>query len=102
MNGEVNNGGPAFPHEFKHGDGRVQRTSGMTLRQYAAIHLCVPDSGTDWLDAMIRKARRDDIAAKAMQGSLADGSEIYKHDEFSRWCYKLADAMPKAREGGAA
>ena len=29
---------------------------GMDLRQYAAIHLRLPDSGLDWLDEMIRKA----------------------------------------------
>lgn len=40
--------------------------TGLTPRQYAAIHLCVPDSGLDWLDAMIDRARRDEFAEKAM------------------------------------
>jgi hypothetical protein len=32
----------------------------MSLRAYAAVHLRVPDSGIDWLDEMIRKARELD------------------------------------------
>jgi len=31
---------------------------GMSLRQYAAIHLQVPDSGIDWLDKMIKESRK--------------------------------------------
>jgi hypothetical protein len=30
----------------------------------------VPDSGTEWLNAMIRKARRAELAGKAMQAIL--------------------------------
>ena len=30
----------------------------MKLREYAAIHLRVADSGVDWLDEMIRGARK--------------------------------------------
>ncbi len=62
---KINHGGPAFPHKL---DDRYEPdTSGMTLRQYAAIKLRVPDSGTDWLDQMIQQSLRDDFAAKAMQ-----------------------------------
>jgi 23S rRNA-/tRNA-specific pseudouridylate synthase len=28
----------------------------LTQREYAAIHLAVPESGTEWLDEMIRKS----------------------------------------------
>jgi hypothetical protein len=28
----------------------------MTLRQYACIHLCVPDSGIEWLDKIIKRS----------------------------------------------
>ena len=55
--------GPAFPRDHAN-DGH----NGMTLRQYAAIKLRVPDSGSDWLDAMIRTSVRDDRAAQIMQG----------------------------------
>ncbi len=30
---------------------------GLTKKEYAAIMLLVPESGTDWLDDMITKAR---------------------------------------------
>ena len=71
--------------------------TGMTLRQYAAIKLKVPDSGTDWLDNMITKSLKNDFAAKAMQGLLtstncSDAAIIIKD------AYKIADAMLKARE----
>lgn len=45
---------------------------------------------------------RDYFAAKAMQGSLAEGSEIYKPSDFAEWCYAMADAMLAAREKGGA
>ena len=45
---------------------------------------------------------RDYFAAKAMQGSLAEGSEVYKPSDFAEWCYAMADAMLEAREKGDA
>lgn len=44
--------GIASEYEIEH--------NGMTLRQYAAIKLKVPNSGTDWLDEMIEEANRLD------------------------------------------
>ena len=60
-----NTGGPAFPlpnHTKRWNDleKRYEQDEGMTLRQYAAIKLKVPDSGTDWLDEMIVKANEID------------------------------------------
>lgn len=79
---------------------RAEAVGGMTLRQYAAIKLRVPDSGTDWLDAMIVEAKRDELAAKAMQGLIA-GTGIWAHDEDDSGLQKnaclIADAMLKAR-----
>ena len=68
-------GGSAFPGESvvkngMHSTVRVNN-SGMTLRQYAAIKLRVPDSGLDWLDEMIREGRRMDYAGQALAGMLA-------------------------------
>jgi hypothetical protein len=57
-------GGPAFP--FVDSASPMEHP-GMTLREYAAIKLKVADSGLEWLDEMITKSMRDDIAAKAMQ-----------------------------------
>lgn len=36
----------------------------MSLREYAAIHLRVPDSGNGWLDKMIKRSRELDRAKK--------------------------------------
>jgi len=98
---KVNDGGPAFPSN------RDMRYGGMTLRQYAAIKLRVPNSGADWLDEMIRTSLRDDLAAKAMQACYAD---YCKHADVQGYvegwrvgvakdAYESADAMLAAREG---
>lgn len=93
-------GGPAFPvntQRFEDGSINVYPESGMTLRAYAAIKLRVPDSGIDWLDAMIRAALHDELAAKALQGKLADN--LYSGDPFETalLAYEYADTMLKAR-----
>ena len=56
----TNTGGPAFPQCIYNMKGGYDITGGMTLRQYAAIHLKVPNSGTDWLDEMIEEANKID------------------------------------------
>lgn len=103
------NSGPAFPCETvgtdKHGEYRLPY-QGMTLRQYAAIKLRVPNSGTDWLDEMIFASLRDDLAAKAMQ-SLISGGVPHRVEEddrdltFAQWVAKnahgFADAMLASR-----
>lgn len=98
-----NDGGPAYPipceddrdcgPRFESGYG------GMSLRQYAAIKLRVPDSGTDWLDDMIRRSLRDDLAAKVMQGTcaLSEASEV-SDDRVAIIAFRLAGAMLAARE----
>lgn len=97
-------GGPAFPSGLveNEADEVDSLHKGMTLRQYAAIKLKVPDSGTDWLDSMIEKSLRDDFAAKTMQGvisTLEEGEDF--NDRGCEWAYKVADDMLKARKGGA-
>ena len=111
---KVNDGGPAFPGgavrktrpahdpgaDFRVTDITEPKQSGMTLRQYAAIKLRVPNSGTDWLDEMILASLRDDLAAKAMQGMA--GSHGYcergwDQKDLSRQAYELADATLSAR-----
>ena len=88
MSEKIETGGPAFPRQ-------PGGYMGMTLRQYAAIKLRVPNSGTDWLDEMIRQSLRDELAGKAMQGILSGGlASRLSFDE----AYSSADAMIKARE----
>lgn len=106
MSTNTEGGAPAFPHD----DRALQfERAGMTLREYAAIKLRVPESGTEWLDAMIRKSLRDELASKAMQGPLKVG-EVENEDtgeKFSipcdfdtaaSYCYRMADAMLKASD----
>lgn len=72
---------PAFPCHPEIVPFRDEEYSGMTLRQYAAIKLGVPDSGTDWLDEMIRAASRDRMAGLAMQAIV---SSIATEDDYQR------------------
>lgn len=101
---EKNTGGPVFPTQELDAQGmpRHELEPGMTLRQYAAIKLRVPDSGTDWLDDMITASIRNEMAAKAMQslvlagvrGDISYGNEKILADR----AYEIADAMAKAGE----
>ena len=75
-NQPINDGGPAFPTPAG-----IQHNDGMTLRQYAAIKLCVPDSVLPWLDDMIAKSRNCNVV---------DGTLVM---------FRSTDAMLKAREG---
>lgn len=63
-------------------------TGELTNIEQACLTALVPDSGTDWLDEIIRKARRDRIAAKAMQGQ-ASGC-------YTEWAYLAKDAVDVA------
>lgn len=69
----------------------------MTLREYAAIQLRVPNSGTDWLDAMIREAQHDAFAGQAMQGLMADSSIKEDWPWFALSSQNIADAMMAER-----
>lgn len=104
-------GGPAFPAEedVRYPSAIItEKHHGMTLRQYAAIKLKAPDSGTDWLDEMITASLRDELASKAMRGFFSSQpptmGEINQKGfvdvaQFSSWAaYEYADAMLKARE----
>jgi hypothetical protein len=97
-------GGPAFPRSDYY-----DIRGGMPLRAYAAIKLCVPDSGIDWLDDMIRQAQRDRFAGQALAGILGGGfADTIPHDaldsgrDAAAFAYQYADAMIAARKGGAA
>ena len=98
--------GPAFPtarvniNGVDEQDGISAFDGGMTLRQYAAIKLKVPESGTGWLDHMIKVSLHDEFAAKAMQVFLARADSTMADD--TRAAYAAADAMFEARKGGAA
>jgi hypothetical protein len=84
------NNKPAFPAPA--GVSHITE-QGMTLREYAAIHLRVPDSGSEWLDEMIEQSLRDDLAAKAMQGLLANVRIGFSEDLIAIDAYKMAEEM---------
>lgn len=92
-------GGPAFPKVVR--SDWTEIDDGMSLRQYAAIALRVPNSGTDWLDDMIREARREDCAAKAMQAMVSNlepsNPDGITPEMVAENAYIMADAMLAAR-----
>jgi hypothetical protein len=71
----TNTGGPAFPVGL---EAFGEDKAGMTLRQYAAIHLKVPDSGTDWLDDMIRQSMSHGIIEYSIEETTAGDSSDAK------------------------
>ena len=79
-----NDGGPAFPHKRQiRCNGEVidsEMEPGMTLRQYAAINLRVPDSGLPWLDKMIVQSRSAHIN-DAMVATLKASDAILQNKE---------------------
>jgi len=70
----------------------------LTPRVYAAIHLRIPDSGIDWLDKMIAKAERRDIAAKIAQGLCPDRTLTWTC--IAQDAHELADAIIAERAKG--
>lgn len=98
---------PAFPTpRYARGD---MYSLGISLREYAAIKLRVPDSGTDWLDSMIERSRMMDFAQFAMpevmkewwdnrektsESSFDEDADIMASD-----CFLMAEAMLKASKG---
>jgi hypothetical protein len=102
---------PAFPGvEYKQpvGGGAHMMTivGGMTMREYAAIQLKVPDSGTAWLDEMIRTAQRNELAAKVMPAALhelwdgakrnGDRYEDPVYEAAAKFSHEAANALLKA------
>ena len=96
---------PAFP--IRRAERAADLLLGLSLRMYAAIHLCVPESGDDELDAMIRKAQRQRFAGTALVGmylsdemcrqNVGHGDEVQPLRttavEFASSAYQQADAM---------
>ena len=99
---KIEDGGPAFPVPLNQSEpwSSMGPCDGMTLRQYAAIKLRVPNSGTDWLDEMIRTSLRDDLAAKAMQGMAGRYGYCergWDQKDLAGQAYEIADATIATR-----
>jgi hypothetical protein len=67
------------------------------VREYAAIHLCVPDSGNDELDAMIRRAQREKLAGQVLAhcGFTVKDEGLVEHEVpmLAEYCWEIADAV---------
>ena len=76
-------------------------TNGISLREYAAIHLCVPMSGNDELDAMIKRAQRERLAGQITVGVMSDHETFrFTSDEtIGQMALAIADAVIAAGEG---
>jgi hypothetical protein len=79
-------------------------TEGFTKRELAAIHLCVPDSGNDELDAMIRRAQRERLAGQVLAhcGFTVKDEGLVEHEVpmLAEYCWEIADAVIAAGEVG--
>lgn len=87
---------PAFPYingiqDFS-GNSIPTSEEGMSLKQYAAIHLKVPMSGTPWLDEMIEASRRDEFAKASLIGRYSDKLDIGCRIN-TGFCFEDADVM---------
>lgn len=79
---------------------------GFTQRERAAIDLRVPDSGSEWLDEMIREGRRLDMATASLSGLFSNVNTVPKDDETFQQVYAkaseaslaIADALLRASE----
>lgn len=90
--------GPVFPLEnprlLEKGD-LFKQCPGITVRQYAAIHLRLAASGDDWLDLMIRQANLRDIATAALAGMLGGETDTssYQDDAAARRACRMAEHL---------
>lgn len=72
--------------------GRVEDGMGFTKRERACIDLRIPESGDAELDALIEKARRQEVAAKIAAGLSA------AVDEDGTWSHEPSDVAFAAKE----
>ncbi len=73
--------------------GGVYNTKGLTKIEYACIHLELPESGTPWLDKLIAKKQRQNIAEKVLQGLLAGDIALKVGYSNSETSIEFADAL---------
>ena len=78
----------------------IVTTVELTSKEYAAIHLCVPDSGNDELDAMIKRAQRERLAGQIAVGVISNPDTFKFHNdvEIAEMALTIADAVIAAGE----
>ncbi len=95
---EIDSDEQAFPGSYSE-QGEMNWYVGMTKREYAAIKLRIPNSGTEWLDEMIRKSLHNEFAGMALQGALSRGVEGVEVERIASDSFLMADAMVQAGKG---
>jgi hypothetical protein len=70
----------------------IVTTVELNWKQYAAIHLCVPDSGDEQIDAMIRRAQRERLAGQILSGYFNDVVATTQPEQ-AKLGLDLADAL---------
>lgn len=98
----MNDGGPAFPKpcdECSHSVGE-HACYGMSLRDYACIRLKVPETDKDWLNVIILKALRTDLAGMALAAMTAapDYSKGPCNSAMAERAYVIAEWMLAERD----
>jgi len=97
----------AFPMQASDVAGSYDADPGITVQQYAAIKLRVPNSGCGWLDEMITESLRNEFAAAALTGLMTEPTWTISaddvHDELTdfplgKYAYQCADSLLKARQ----
>jgi hypothetical protein len=79
----------------------IHTHDGLTIKQYAAIHLKVPRSGDPEIDAMIRESQRAEFAGQALAGisyeyfsnDINRGSAKADISQIAHCALLVADAM---------
>lgn len=74
---------PAFPFQCQGPTTAPEFYYGFTRQEYAAIHLKQPNSGTPWLDDMIRAAMRDELAGQAMRALVASSGPVERTERLA-------------------
>ncbi len=98
---------PAYPTTIgKDSEGNLWQAHGFRQQEIAAIRLKVPNSGTDWLDDMIRESLLDEFAGQVLAGIRAN-SDMYQDvisEDMRKLAWEDADAMlaekQRREEGG--
>ncbi|MDR0656554.1 MAG: hypothetical protein LBG22_09605 [Treponema sp.] len=98
----MNDNNSVFPvFDSTHGDADYLCTgSGLTAKQYAAIHLKVPRSGDPDIDGMIRENRRAEFAGQALRIIIDKDMKFpdsLQHEDWMEYAstrsFEFADAL---------
>jgi hypothetical protein len=98
---KMNSNKSAFPYAYKTTEtteSGIEYTAtccdpGMTIKEYAAIHLKVPRSGDSEIDGMIRESVRRDFAERMIDVFCEPTSKRERMEIDAKMCFVYANAM---------